>query len=110
MNVRLYDGTVRCAEHFDASSYQSETSDPCLYCPLPSPESTHADEAWLNALSALIVDQPRREIQIDKIQCSWCHNPATWKIVDDYYDKPAIACTDHGQEWFPELFPIANSH
>lgn len=33
MNVRLADGTVRCADHFDASSYVSETDDPCLYCP-----------------------------------------------------------------------------
>lgn len=32
MNVRLADGTVRCHAHFDASSYVSETSDPCLYC------------------------------------------------------------------------------
>lgn len=33
MNYRLYDGTVRCADHFDASSYQGVTSDPCAYCP-----------------------------------------------------------------------------
>src|SRR3546814_301410 len=32
MNVRLSDGTVRCGECFDASSYESETSDPCSYC------------------------------------------------------------------------------
>lgn len=33
MNVRLYDGTVRCAQHMDASSYQGQTTDPCLHCP-----------------------------------------------------------------------------
>jgi hypothetical protein len=32
MNVRLYDGTVRCMDHMDASSYESDTTDPCLYC------------------------------------------------------------------------------
>jgi len=32
MNFRLYDGTVRCPECMDASSYQGETSNPCLYC------------------------------------------------------------------------------
>lgn len=32
MNVRLYDGTVRCYDHMDASSYQGQTSDPCTYC------------------------------------------------------------------------------
>lgn len=33
MNVRLYDGSVRCGEHMDASSYESLTNDPCTYCP-----------------------------------------------------------------------------
>lgn len=33
MNFRLYDGTVRCMDHMDASSYQGTTSDPCAYCP-----------------------------------------------------------------------------
>lgn len=32
MNVRLYDGTVRCADCFDASIYEIETADPCTYC------------------------------------------------------------------------------
>lgn len=32
MNVRLNDGTVRCTDHFDASTYASLTDDPCLYC------------------------------------------------------------------------------
>lgn len=104
MNVRLTDGTVRCAEHFDSSSYQSETSDPCLYCEADA-ETDTSDQEWLNALSALIVDQPERFVQFNKIQCSWCHEPATWKILDGYYDKPAIACTDHGAEWYPDLFP-----
>lgn len=34
MNVRLYDGTVRCGEHMDASSHQGMTDDACLYCPV----------------------------------------------------------------------------
>lgn len=32
MNVRLFDGTVRCAGCFDSSTYESETADPCTYC------------------------------------------------------------------------------
>lgn len=32
MNVRLNDGTVRCLDHFDASSYEAETDESCLYC------------------------------------------------------------------------------
>ena len=36
MNFRLYDGTVRCTDHMDASSYQGTTSDPCAYCPTES--------------------------------------------------------------------------
>lgn len=32
MNVRLYDGSVRCATCFDSSVYESETADPCTYC------------------------------------------------------------------------------
>ena len=35
MNYRLYDGTVRCADHMDASSYLGTTSEPCAYCPQP---------------------------------------------------------------------------
>ena len=31
-NLKLYDGTVRCFDHMDASSYVSETDEPCLYC------------------------------------------------------------------------------
>jgi hypothetical protein len=44
MNVRLYDGTVRCPEHFDASSYEDETDDPCLYCPESSDETDQDPE------------------------------------------------------------------
>jgi hypothetical protein len=43
MNFRLYDGTVRCADHMDASSYQGTTSDPCAYCPT---ESTTCPDCW----------------------------------------------------------------
>lgn len=106
-NVRLYDGSVRCAEHYDAAAYQSETSDPCLYCPLPSPESIHADEAWLNALSTLAVTPPRRAIQLAKITCNWCSDPAAWAIVDEL-STTEYACSDHGQEWYPDLFPQVN--
>jgi len=33
VNVRLYDGSVRCGEHMDASSHESMTEDACTYCP-----------------------------------------------------------------------------
>lgn len=32
MNVRLYDGSVRCADHMDSASYDCMTEDPCTYC------------------------------------------------------------------------------
>lgn len=105
-NVRLYDGTVRCSDHFDASSYQSETSDPCPYC--PSLEVTQDDEEWINALSILAVTPPRRAIQLDKVQCSWCSSPAAWKIVDELSPQGEYACSEHGSEWFPDLFPQVN--
>ena len=105
MNVRMYDNTVRCAEHFDATSYQSETSDPCLYC-----QETQTDQEWLDALSALIVDQPRRTLRLGKTRpCDRCVQAATWKISHGA-SPDEFLCTDHGREWFPELFPIANSH
>ncbi len=44
MNVRLYDGTVRCADHFDSSTYESETPAPCTYCEW-APEAFEAQEA-----------------------------------------------------------------
>lgn len=108
MNVRLYDGTVRCAEHFDASSYESETSDPCLYCPLPSPAQDHADEEWLNTLSTLVVDQPTRTLTVSKTQCDRCADPGAWKISDGF-GKVEQLCTDHGAEWYPDLFPLVTA-
>jgi hypothetical protein len=106
MNVRLPDGTVRCAEHFDASSYQSETSDPCLYCQ-STPEPSADDQEWLEALSTLAVTPPRRAIQLAKIPCNRCPEPATWAIVDEL-SGTTYTCTDHGAEWFPDLFTSAN--
>jgi hypothetical protein len=32
LNVMLADGTVRCADCFDASTYECTTDRPCLYC------------------------------------------------------------------------------
>jgi len=43
MNYRLYDGTVRCADHMDASSYVDETTEPCLYC---ADALEGADQRW----------------------------------------------------------------
>lgn len=31
-NLRLFDGSVRCVDCFDASSYADETDAPCTYC------------------------------------------------------------------------------
>ena len=45
MNVRLSDGTVRCGDCFDASSYESQTADPCTYCgsaPIPAKIHTYS--------------------------------------------------------------------
>lgn len=107
MNFRLYSGTVRCADCFDASSYKSETTDPCAYCgTIGRPAEPIATDEWIEAMSVLVVDPTRRFVQFDKIACSWCHNRATWKIVGptvNHLDE--YTCTDHGQEWYPDLFP-----
>lgn len=33
MNLKLWDGSVRCDKHMDASSYESLTNEACSYCP-----------------------------------------------------------------------------
>jgi len=47
-----------------------------------------------------------REINPAKVACDWCQESATWKIVEpcslDGYNN---ACTAHGREWYPHLFP-----
>jgi len=88
MNVRLYDGTVRCAEHMDASTFQGLTSDPCTYCP----------------------DSDTRSVNVSKIDCDWCAEPATWKINTEFaLNGHQNACTAHGTEWFPKLFPESDT-
>lgn len=112
MNVRLYDGTVRCTDHFDASTYACLTDLPCLYCgkitPDVKPEPvTETDQAWLDALSTLVTDLPRRTIRLGKSrQCDYCPDNATWSI--DHTSGVDHLCTDHGTEWYPDLFPLAN--
>lgn len=47
-----------------------------------------------------------RSASLAKVQCAWCSRPATWQI-----NEPAslsgveYACTAHGTEWYPDLFP-----
>jgi hypothetical protein len=61
MNVRLYDGTVRCPSCNDASSYQSDTEDPCAYCGTsgkaqPAPEALTKDGFIVRTVTS--VDRP----------------------------------------------------
>lgn len=89
MNVRLSDGSVRCGDHFDASSYVSETTDPCGYCPSPSPA-------------------PRATVRMDKGQCSWCSEPARWDVSDGIDPWTDMVCTEHKEEWFPgAIVPVS---
>lgn len=47
-----------------------------------------------------------REINMSKTQCDWCWESATWKIIEPCsLDGYAFACTVHGTEWYPHLFP-----
>lgn len=48
-----------------------------------------------------------REINMAKVECDWCYGtPAAWKINDVHsLDGYANACTAHGTEWYPHLFP-----
>lgn len=49
----------------------------------------------------------KREVQLEKIECEWCWRPAAWKITDPF--SIDYACTAHGTEWFPELFPESDT-
>lgn len=47
-----------------------------------------------------------RKINLSKRPCDWCWSPATWDVIDEWaYQGHQYACTVHGTEWFPELFP-----
>lgn len=109
MNVMLDDGTVRCADCFDASTYACLADLPCLYCGKITPEPkpvAQTDQEWLEAVSSLVVDTPRREIQLAKVQCEWCCQPSAYVIIDELStDERTNVCYDHGQEWHPDLFP-----
>lgn len=70
------------------------------------PLETADHEEWLSALSSLVVDTPRREIQLAKVQCEWCCQPSAYVIIDELStDERTNVCHDHGQEWHPDLFP-----
>ena len=45
-----------------------------------------------------------RTLTVAKIQCAWCCDQAKWKITDQWSTE--YACTAHGAEWWPELFPV----
>lgn len=81
MNVMLFDGTVRCADHFDASSYDCETSEPCTYCSSapasPSVPVTMLDDPWF--------DEPRYHV---------------WHVSSA--DNPPATSHWDGSEWVPE--------
>lgn len=49
-----------------------------------------------------------RSVQFGKIQCGWCVNPGVWKITDQF-GLTEYACTVHGTEWFPEVFPESDT-
>lgn len=72
MNVRLSDGTVRCAEHFDASTYEGMTDAPCLYCQVPA-ES--ADDGW-NVRQVASVHRTARGVKL--VQGP---NGPVWKVT-----------------------------
>lgn len=50
-----------------------------------------------------------RSVQLAKIECDWCYGtPAAWKITDEFgYSNNA--CTVHGTEWFPDVFPESDT-
>lgn len=45
-----------------------------------------------------------------EIQCDWCCEMATSKIIDRYaYQGHQFACVVHGTEWYPHLFPESDT-
>lgn len=76
MNYRMYDGTVRCAEHMDAASYQGTTGDECTYCAArPGSEApvVHRFEAILSH-----PESPDEGVlaHIDATSRGWAHSEA----------------------------------
>lgn len=50
-----------------------------------------------------------REVNMDKVTCNWCYGVAApWKIIDSL-GWTDYACTVHGTEWFPQLFPESDT-
>lgn len=50
--------------------------------------------------------ETREAMAPSKIQCDWCSDMATSKINEPCsLDGVAYACTVHGTEWYPHLFP-----
>lgn len=98
MNVRLYDGTVRCADCFDSSTYESETSDPCAYChSTPDTDTTNTHNAGNPMRPEFKLHTVK--ISLAKEECSWCYRPALYSIeCASWVD---LACKAHQEEWFP---------
>lgn len=60
----------------------------------------------------MITESFERRVSLppSKIQCDWCCEMATSKIIDEMaYQGHQFACTMHGTEWYPHLFPESDA-
>jgi hypothetical protein len=77
-NIMLNDGTVRCADCFDASTYACMTDEPCLYCghvPSAVTTTTTTDGVSLdkpNNWEAMINEMAREEYHSDVLMDNLC--------------------------------------
>lgn len=58
MNVKPYDGTTRCMDHMDASTYACMTSEPCTYCPTGVSLDKRSDTNPLPYESSAVASRP----------------------------------------------------
>jgi hypothetical protein len=56
------------------------------------------------------ITETRIPLAPSEIQCDWCCGTATSKIVDECAHQGfQYACTVHGTEWYPHLFPESDA-
>ena len=49
--------------------------------------------------------QFERSVNLSKITCNWCYGVAAPWVITDMFGWSDYACTSHGTEWFPSVFP-----
>lgn len=83
----------------------SDVSDCGQYEVGPGDQPVKIEEPVATEWERDLTDQAKasRTLTVSKIQCTWCSDLGVWKITDPWSTE--YACTMHGTEWWPDLFP-----